>query len=85
MKLPGVHVRVTGNFEVTVAVGETAMDAQPGTQNPQNCQSWPVSPVSSQHEGRPVFRLPPYKVEAQFVTLAETLDWYTQSLILAAS
>ena len=72
-RLLPVRVRVTGNYEVQVEVGGSPVDQEPGTPNPQ-C-AWPISSVSTRAAGEPVFSLPPYKVETQFITLTESLDW----------
>ena len=68
-RLSPVHVRVTGNYEVQVDVGNQAMSGQP-----QAARSRSTSPVSLAND-RPIFRLPQFTVEAQFLTLAETVDW----------
>ncbi len=67
MNLPNVKVRVFGSYEVNV-------DVAPGSADPQLDASAMNSPLTP-HLSPLDFRIPPYKVEAQFITLAETVDW----------
>jgi hypothetical protein len=72
MNLPNVKVRVFGSYEVDVFVGAgiASRNAEVRAMN-VNPQSASVSATRP----NPQFRVPPFTVEAQFITLAETVDW----------